>query len=251
MEGHYYSPKSPASFTSASAIKKSTDTAASLPVIQNWLNDQETYSIHRPVKRKFRRRRVVVSGIDDQWQADLADLSNRADQNDGYKFLLGCIDVFSKYAWVVPLKTKSAREVLRGLKSILENDDERRRPRTLQTDKGTEFTNREVQAYLKREKIGFFTTENEETKAQIVERFWRTLKGRMFKYFTYKKTDRYVDVLDDLVHSYNHTYHRSIKMKPAEVREENEAQVHRTLYPVSEVMSAVGKFKKGDYVRIS
>ena len=69
-----------------------------------------------------------------------------------------------------------------------------------------------------------------ETKASVVERLMRTLKTRMWRYFTAKKTMRYIDMLPDLVYSYNHTIHRSIKKKPAEVTIDNEKQVWHTLY---------------------
>ena len=137
---------------------------------------------------------------------------------------------------------------LNALKSIL--TDGGRKPRKLQSDKGTEFTNATVQNYLKSKGIHFFTTENAETKAQIIERFWRTLKGKMFKYFTAKGTDKYIDVLGDLVDSYNHTYHRSIRMCPAEVNLNNQDRVKDTLYRHEPSLS-LPRLKIDDYVRIS
>jgi hypothetical protein len=216
--------------------------------IKEWLADQEAQSMHKPLKKRFERCRVIVSGIDDQWQMDLADLTHLEKSNKGYKYLLGCIDILSKYVWVVPIKSKHAKSILTALKSILEEGG--REPRKLQSDKGTEFTNATVQNYLKSRGIRFFTTENAETKAQIIERFWRTLKGKMFKYFTAKGTERYIDVLDDLVHSYNHTNHSSIRMCPAEVNSNNEARVKETLYRNHPSLS-LPRLEIKDYVRIS
>ena len=85
---------------------------------------------------------------------------------------------------------------------------------------------------LKRHDIKFYTSENEDLKAAVVERFKRTVKMKMYRYFTYQNTGRYVDVLDDLLHSYNNTYHRSIGMTPVEVSADNEAIVRDRLHPI-------------------
>ena len=141
----YYSIGNPASFSSAKSLKYETkEKKIPRKAISNWLSEQETHSMHKPIRRNFQRRRVIVSGIDDQWQADLADLSTLRSRNKGNRYLLGCIDVFSKYAWVVPLKSKSAKDVLQGLKKILKDG---RKPRKLQTDMGGEFTNSKMQAF--------------------------------------------------------------------------------------------------------
>ena len=247
----YYSPREPASFTSWKPLKRALkQKKEKTKGMKEWLLEQETHSMHKPLKKRFERRRVIVSSIDHQWQMDLADLSHLVKSNNGYKYLLGCIDVLSKYAWVVPLKSKHAKSVLNALKSILKEGG--RKPRKLQSDKGTEFTNATVQNYLKSKSIHFFTTENAETKAQIIERFWRTLKGKMFKYFTAKGTEKYIDVLHDLVHSYNHTKHSSIGMSPAEVNPSNQSRVKETLYSSgSEPSLSLPKLKIKDYVRIS
>ena len=212
-----------------------------------WLSGQDTYTLHKPVRRRFPRRRVVVPGIDHQWQADLVDVSRLSTTNDGYKFLLTCIDVFSKYAWVIPLKNKTGASLIRAFETILQSG---RKPVHLQTDKGTEFTNRAFQSYLRKHDITFFTTHNEETKASIAERFNKTLKTKMWKYFTRHNTTTYVDVLDDLVSSYNRSYHRSIKTEPVSVSVRNQKSVWQALYG-ERVKPAKSRLKPGDVVRIS
>ena len=97
----------------------------------------------------------------------------------------------------------------------------------------------------------FFTTENPETKASIVERFQRNLKSRMWKYFTHNRTLRYVDVLPKLVEGYNHAYHRSIKRSPVSVTKENEPQVSEILFGKHRKLQKQTKIKVGDYVRIN
>ena len=120
----------------------------------------------------------------------------------------------------------------------------------LHTDKGTEFTNRLFQRFLKDKKIIFFTT-HKDTKASVVERFNRILKGKMWKYFTAKNTTKYIDVLQKLMYSYNHSRHRSIGMKLADVNPENESVVWQRLYGNESSKPIKYKFKVGHQVRIS
>ena len=128
--------------------------------------------LHKPIRHKFRRRQTVVGGIDYQWQGDLADVSSMSKYKNKHCYLLCLIDVFSKYAWVVPIIDKLGKTLVEAMKGILKD----RCPKSLHTDKGKEFKNRGSQAFLQSRGIHFFTTENQETKASIVERFQRTLK---------------------------------------------------------------------------
>ena len=226
---YYFNTKSPVAFTSPLALyreAKKRYPSLTFRQVKTWLQAQDTYTLHKPVRYNFPRNRVIVTGIDNQWQADLVDISSLARFNKGYKFLLTCIDVFSKFAWVVPLKNKTGEYLVNGFQSIL---DLGRSPEKLQTDKGTEFLNRNVQSFLKENNIHFSTT-NSELKASVVERFNRTLKTRMWKYFTAKNNRVYIDNLQDIVHEYNNSYHRSIGRAPASVSLLNVGQVRRKLY---------------------
>ena len=142
-----------------------------------------------------------MGSLRQQWQADLVDLSKLKKDNDGMTFLLTVIDVFSKVAWCVPMKNKSAASLVAALDTTFSKDW----PKTLQTGQGLEFLNKSVQALLKKHGIHHFSTHNAETKASVLERFNRTLKTRMWRYFTKHQTWRYIDVLQDLVQSYNNT----------------------------------------------
>jgi len=154
---------------------------------------------------------------------------------------------FSKKAFAVAIKTKAARDVTQAFERIRSMDQ--KPPTMTQSDKGTEFLKSTFQAMLWRHGIHFYTSENEDLKASVVERFNRILKTKMYRYFTYANTWRYVDVLDDLVHSCNNTYHRSIGMAPAEVGPHNEDQVRARLYP-AKPKSYKWRYDPGDRVRI-
>ena len=198
--------------------------------------------LHKPIKRKFNKRRVFVNGIDKIWAADLADMTALSNDNNGVKFLL-VIDIFSKYGWIVPLKDKKGETVANALKTIFKE----RKPGKLWTDKGREFYNKDV-----KELVNLYSTENEE-KSSIVERWIRTMKEKMWKYFTDNNTYTYMDVLPELVEDYNNTVHSSIKMTPIDAsKKKNELTVWRNLYPDRyKINNLTPKFSVGDEVRIT
>ena len=142
-------------------LAKQSSKKVKLQDVRDWLRKQQTYTLHKHIRKKFLRRKTVVAGIDTQWQADLADMSKLSKFNDKHRYSLCIIDVFSKYACVVPIKYKTGKTFVIAFKSVLKNG---RSPKSLQTDKGTEFKNKEFQIFLKTKKIHFFTTENPETK---------------------------------------------------------------------------------------
>ena len=199
--------------------------------------------LHKPVRRKFKRRRVLVNGIDKIWAADLADMQAFSKFNRGIKYLLAVIDVFSKYGWLIPLKDKTGKSVASALKTIFKE----RKPEKMWVDKGKEFYNNDVKKLIE-----LYSSENEE-KSSVVERWIRTMKEKMWKYFTTNSTNVYINVLPDLVREYNNTRHSSIKMTPVEASgKKNEFKVWKTLYPNRlDILDINPKFSVGDMVRIS
>ena len=220
-----------------------------MKMLKDWAKEHIGYSIHRPSRKSFLRERILTSTIDYLWEADLVDMTHIKEENDDVTFLLVCIDTFSKYLWVRMLQRKTGAEIIRAFDSIL---GEGRSPKKLRTDKGSEFMNKPFQAFLKKKKIGFYTANNE-PKAAIVERVNKTLKNKMYRYFTIANTLRYVDELQYFVDSYNNTYHRSIKMEPFKVGLNNVEIVRNNLFKKS--TKSMKKIKKklivGDYVRLS
>ena len=138
LDKHYYNAKEVGSYGGVKPL--STKTKLKTDSVREWLRTQDAYTLHKPVRYKFPRRKVIVGGLGHQWQADLVDVSKLSKYNKGFKFLLTCIDVFSKKAWVIPLKDKSGSTLLAAFQSIPDP-----LPLKLQTDKGSEFTNRKVQ----------------------------------------------------------------------------------------------------------
>jgi hypothetical protein len=254
IEQTYVTPAEPGSYSGIEKLHHSIAKHKNIHVprheIQKWLKGNDTYTIHKVARKNFKRNPIIAGHIDEQWQGDLAEMGNLATWNDGVRYLLCLIDVVSKYAWVEPLKSKHGPSVLNGFKRVWERTD--RRPEKLQTDDGTEFKYRGVQDMLRQMNITFFTVKSDK-KAAIAERFIRTLKDKIHRYLDEKHKKKYMDVLQDLVISYNKTYHKSIKMAPVEVGEHNEGEVLETLY--GHLWDTVGqaqtKYNVGELVRIS
>ena len=185
----------------------------------------------------------MVSGIDKIWAADLADMTALNKDNEGINFLLLVIDIFSKYGWIIPLKNKKGETVANALKTIFKE----RKPEKLWTDKGREFYNKDV-----KDLIELYSTENEE-KSSIVERWIRTMKEKMWKYFTDNNTYNYMNILPELVEDYNNTVHSSIIMSPIDAsKKKNELTVWRNLYPDRyKINNLTPKFSVGDEVIIT
>lgn len=242
----YYNPSHPAGYGGIVPLARAS--GVSPKMVKNWMKRQETYTLHRPARRNYKHDRILVGGKDYQFEIDLIDLQGISRMNQGYKYLLTVIDVLSKYSWVIPLKDKTGESITKAFESIIQTSS--RKPKNIRSDKGAEFLNHKFQAFLKKHGIHHFTS-NTDKKAAVVERFNRTLKEKMWKYFTYKKTYRYIDVLPKLVEGYNNRTHRSIGMKPINVTEENAHIAWNTLY--KDLFSPLNnpKLKVGDVVRLN
>ena len=209
--------------------------------------------LHRPARRNYDRRHVTVRGFRDLFQADLVEMIPYADKNDNYRYLLTIIDVFSKYAWARPLKTKSAACVTHAMRDILNSADGRifKPPRFLQTDLGKEFYNATFKNMLKEFKISLYSVYSIK-KVSVVERFNRTLKTKMWRKFSALGTYRWINLLDDLLAEYNTSKHRTIQMKPADITLQDEKKIlklHKSNHNNKTRCNV--KFKVGDCVRIS
>jgi Integrase core domain/Chromo (CHRromatin Organisation MOdifier) domain len=228
----YYNPKEPSSYGGVNNLFKRVneiDPRVSKSQVKDWLSGELTYTIHKPVKYRFPRNKTIAFGANEQWQADLADMSSLSRVNNGYKYILTIIDVFSKVGYAQPVKNKKPESIIKAFGDLFR---EGKKPVALQTDRGTEFKNKRVQAFLKKEGVRFFTSKNQTIKCAVVERFNRTLKGRLYRYFTAQGTQNWVKVLQDVVTAYNNSPHRSIKMTPASVTEELREKVFKNLYGV-------------------
>ena len=205
-------------------------------------NEQLAKESHKPIIRKFRKRKVYSGFRDNICGADLADMQLISKFNKGFRFLLCVIDIFSKYAWVVPLKDKKSISIVNAFQKILKESD--RKPNKIWVDKGSEFYNNSFKKWLKDNDIEMYSVHNE-GKSVVTKRFIRTLKNKIYKYMTAISKNVYIDKLDNIVNEYNNTYHRTIKMKPVDVKDNTYTDFGK------EVNDKHPKFKIGDYVKIS
>jgi transposase InsO family protein len=252
LEKLYYDPTHYAGFSAVENLTRAAKPNFARNNVVHWLESQDAYSLHRPLRRKFPRLHYNVTNIDDVWEGDLIELRNLKSYNDGYSYILVIIDVLSKFVWVEPLHDKTGACVTKAFQRVLAKS-KGRVPVYLQTDKGKEFIGHPLRKFLEENDIRFRVTRNPDVKAAIVERFNRTLKERMWRYFTHKNTRRYIDVLQDIVHAYNHTRHSATRMQPAVVTRENariarENITHRWK-DVNKIKNA--KYHVGDLVRVS
>ena len=243
----YYNPEHPAALGSVAALAAAAK--VSVKKTKEWLKKQSTYTLHKRARKTYPDRKYYVNNIDDQWQMDLADMSRIQRQNDSHRYVLTCIDILSRYGWARPLKTKQGPEVANAIEDIFQSS--KRQPKRLQTDQGTEFYNASVKRLLAKYNVELFSVKSPK-KCALVERWNRTLKTKMWKYFTSRNTYKWLEVLPKIVRAYNNTKHRVIKMKPADVNEENAALVWERLYGNDErYKRTIKNVQEGDTVRIS
>ena len=212
LEKDYFDLGNPASFAGPQRLYRYLKREGNFDVryrdVVDWLKSKDAYSLHRQTRKPKRRSRVVVEGIDSQWDIDLMDVASLAKKNDGVKFLLVAINVFSKYLFVRPLKTKMVKEVKAALEDIFRKGH---KPKKCCFDQGKEFSNKQVQGLLKDEKIEFYMSQSE-TKANFAERVIKTLKKMIYRYIAHYDDKKYIDDLEEFVQSYNYSYHTTIGM---------------------------------------
>ena len=199
-------------------------------------NEQLAEERHKPIIRKFKKRKVYSLFKDNIWGVDLADMQLLSKYNKGIRFLLCVIDIFSKYAWVVPLKDKKGISIVKAFQSILKQSN--RKPNKIWVDKGSEFYNAYFKKWLRDNNIVMHSTHNE-GKSVFAERFIRTLKSIIYKYMTSISKYVYIDKLDDIVDECNNTCHTTIKMKPADVKDNTYINANK------EINNKDPKFKVG------
>ena len=202
--------------------------------------------LHKPVFRKFSKHKVYSSFKDNSCGVDLAGMRLPSRKNKGINYLLCAIDLFSKYAFVVPLKDKRGVSIVKGLKEIV--NESGRQSYKIWIDQGGKFYNKVFDMWLKDEGIEMYLMYNEgscKSMKVVAERFIRTLKNKLYKHMTSVGKDVYYDVLDDIVEKYNNSVNRSIGMKPKDVGSDDEAAY------VEASNEKGAKFSVGDRVRIS
>ena len=245
----YYAPSNVAAYGGVERLQRATHAARR--ETQDWLRTQRTCTLHKPARKRYNTRPYRTAGIDQQWQADLVEMIPYARVNQNYRYLLTIIDLFSRYAWAIPIRDKTGRSVTAAFRLVFAQG---RRPQRLQTDDGREFDNRHVQHLLNIQNIRFFTVKSQ-FKAAVVERFNRTLKTKMWRHFTRTGSYQWTRILPDLMMAYNASVHRSLGVAPINVTNENEHELwlkqERTDPQNVTSRNPQTIFRVGDQVRVS
>jgi transposase InsO family protein len=249
LNEYYYNIRRPASFQSSQKlykIVKKKFPKVTLKNVSDWLYSQRVYSVHRPIKLKFKRNPIVSKMIDHNWHLDLVEISH-PEENDNYRYILMVIDVLSKYGWAVPLKNKGGITVKGAFQNIMLSS--KRQPKIVSTDAGKEFVNYYFKSLLLERKIKHLIAKGT-SKAAVVERWNRTIKEKIQKYLTYKRTNKFIDVLPAIIFGYNHTVHSRTKFKPIDVNKSNQYNVFKNLYKFRTPLEKQ-KFNMNDPVRVN
>ena len=207
--------------------------------------------LHKPVIKKFNKGKVYSQVKDNILGLDLADMQSLSRKNKDIKYLLRAIDLYSNYAFVVPLKDKKGISIVNAFDKIIKQSN--RKPNKIWVDQGSEFYDNNFKKWLSDNNIIMYSTYNE-GKSVVTERFIKTLKNKLHKHMTASGKNVYCDVLDDIVNEYNNTKHSTIKMKPKDVKNGTTKSIavarNKRVY-IDEHNEKDSRFKVGDRVRIS
>lgn len=251
LEKLYYNLTQPTAYAGAYKIVRAAkkNKNYSKEKVLRWLEAQDAYTLHKPVRKSYPRRMYNVNNKDDVWEGDLADFRNIQGYNNRYKYVLVCIDVLSKYAFAEPLRDKTAVSIANGFNAILQRS-KGRVPVCFQSDRGKEFIARHFQEVLRERDIVFRECVND-VKASCIERFIRTLKQLMYRYFTHRGNKRYIDVLQQIIDTYNMTKHSATRLRPCDVDFDNAELARRNILKRYGVPHKLRKYNVDDLVRIS
>ena len=165
--------------------------------------------------------------------------------NRGYKYIFTNIDIFSKFAWSFPLKTKTIKEI----KSCFQKIFKERKSSYIWSDQESVFFAKEMLKFFEDHNIKIYYT-NSNLKAVIIERFNRSLRELMMKKFVKSNNTVWYNILPELLKTYNNRYHHTIKMKPIDVNKSNEKHIKNTVYNY-DITNKKPEYKINDLVRIS
>lgn len=264
VKRNYVTAGHPTAYSGRTFMKRFYKNQLTAEQIDTLLTSIYSYGLHREYKKPAVRNPFYVYHIRHQIQMDLIQLERWSDislprHNDGIRFLCVAIDAFTRFAWVVPMKNKSATQSLAAIKAIMTEMKESypfRYPKSVLVDRGTEYNNQYVKTYFQNISVNLYHPNNNTVKAGIAERFNRTLQNLIFKFMTQKETNCYITALPSLLKTYNSRGHRSIgNLSPFDAEEEEnqslvlQYQVQR-FEKIRKKRKLKATFKLGDIVRI-
>jgi hypothetical protein len=230
IKKHWETPFLPGSFTNPNKIWRSMDKKGKKDIknrenLRNVLFGVESYLTHRKAKYRFKRRKVISPSINYQWDCDVAYLEYK-DDNKPFMGFLCCIDIFSRKVYACLIENVSAKSIIKCFKNIFKEI----KPKRIRTDLGVEFKSRETTAFLKKENVILFHTNNNLIKSNYCERVIYTIKSKIAKYLIHYNTHVWKTVFSSIIKSYNNTYHSVLKQSPNSVNVSDEDKIWHRLY---------------------
>ena len=211
----------------------------------NFTMEDLSNELNKGIINKFERKKVIVNHIDEIHSCDLVDMQKYFRVNRGYKYIFTNIDIFSKYAFAFPIKSKTIKDI----KPCFEKIFKQRKRKYIWTDQESAFFSKEMLKFFENNNVKIYHTYSN-LKAVIIERFNRSLRELMMKKFVKSNNTVWYNILPELIKTYNNRYHRTIKMKPIDVNKTNEKHIKNTVYNY-DITNKKPKFKINDLVRIS
>ena len=236
-----FKPKSPWDIAAYSAIKSKKVLGLGNTFTMEDLSEE----LNKAVINKFEKKKIIVNHIDEIHSCDLVDMVKYSRMNKGYKYIFTNIDIFSKYAFAFPIKSKTIKEI----KSCFQKIFKERKPKYIWSDQESAFFSKEMLKFFEDNNVKIYHTYSN-LKAVIIERFNRSLRELMMKEFVKNNNTVWHNILPKLLKIYNNRYHRTIKGKPINISKSNEKYIKDTIYTYN-VTNKKPKFKINDIVRIS
>ena len=237
----YYSPTS--GLQSADKLyrkAKKIDDKITMKMVKFFLSQQETAQITKQEKKRLVYDRIIAHRVNNGHQADLLDMSKYKVANSNYKWILNIIDIYSRRAWAVAIKSKSAKDVAEAFENLYK--DKKNIPEQITTDEGGEFLGAVQDIFVKHNIEHWRYPPQHHNTLGIVERFNRTLRDMIRRYWASQKTKQWKPVLDSFIQNYNESYHRTIDAEPMLV-------FTGKAYPKPPKTPEIAQFKVGDTVR--
>ena len=226
-------------------VKNIVSSKRKLGLGNNFNMNDLSQELNKPVINKFTRKKIIVNYIDEIHSCDLVDMVKYSRMNKGYKYIFTNIDVFSKYAWSFPIKSKKISDIKPCFKKIFKE----RKPKFIWSDKESAFFSKEMLKFFEDNNIKIYYT-NSNLKAVVIERFNRSLRELMMKEFVKNNNTVWYNILPKLIKFYNNRHHNTIKDKPININKSNEKYIKDAIYTYN-ITNKIPKFKINDIVRIS
>ena len=253
LKNIYYNLNSSASYSGLNNIyeeAKKKIPSIKLNDVKEFLKKERTYTLFRPRRLKFKRLKTIPSGYMTDMQCDLCIFDNIKNKNRNYPYLLVCIDVLSRKIFVAPAKSKRSEDMIQSFNMVFEKS--KIKPHKIYSDSGVEFEAKKMKKYFEDNEILKYVMHSPHLHAGVVERANRTIKGRLYKYFSEKNTTNWIDIIDKIVDNINNTRNRTTGLKPNQINFDNAQEVLKNVYKTEEdEIISKPKFKLGDIVRIS